>query len=104
MASYNTHGRRRTWLKILLVLCILVVVVLGVGAWWLREQYNTNLQPVSASQQNQLITVPTGSSAKDIAAMLKQNGTYVTTTCAIGFRREATIFVLTCALMRLSMY
>jgi UPF0755 protein len=72
MASYNTHGRRRTWLKILLVLCILVVVVLGVGAWWLREQYNANLQPVSASQQNQLITVPTGSSAKDIAAMLKQ--------------------------------
>jgi UPF0755 protein len=72
MSNYEKHGRGRKLLKTVVVLIVVVLVLLGGAAWWLREQYSANLRPVSASQQNQLVTVESGATAKEIASLLKQ--------------------------------
>lgn len=72
MNDQSSRGRRKIWLRVALLLIVAFLIMVGGAMWWLREQYTANLRPVSASQQNQLVSVPSGSTAKDIAATLKQ--------------------------------
>jgi UPF0755 protein len=74
MNSYRVNGSGRRWVKVLMVFTIILVLLLGGGVWWMRREYHANLQPASASQQRQLLTVKTGATAKEIAAALKEKG------------------------------
>lgn len=79
MSDYSARTRRSVWPKVIVVVGIIFFLLLGGGIWWLRHVYYDNLSPASASQQNQLVTVPTGATAKDISAMLKDRGLIKTT-------------------------
>lgn len=70
----NTPMRNRRWFKILtVVLLISVVVTLG-SVVVVRQAYHENLKPTSASQQPVLVTVAPGSTLREIAHLLKQEG------------------------------
>lgn len=74
MTRYAHNGKRLLFSKVLIITAILVVCA-GTGAvLYVRSTYNQNLRPVSASQKNQLVTIPLGSSVKEIGIILEQAG------------------------------
>jgi UPF0755 protein len=56
--------------KILIILILLILVFISVGA--IRMVYNDNLQSLSSSQEIVKVTIPVGSSLKEVAQMLKE--------------------------------
>lgn len=72
MPKYNLRkrrGKRVALIAIVLAFILLIAVVIVI-----RNGYYNNLQPVSSSQNNILITVERGSTASEIADSLKQAG------------------------------
>jgi UPF0755 protein len=74
MKDYTIGEKKRDLNKLWRVLSIVVVVILVVTTVFIRQVYNTALQPVSASQHNVLVTVPTGATIEEIAKRLEDAG------------------------------
>lgn len=62
------------WRKVWLIALILLVVALISTVVIIRQAYYNNLKPVSASQRSVTVTVPLGSSAKEIGKKLETAG------------------------------
>lgn len=70
--TYNIDSRpKRNWRRWLLIGSLLLVLVLAGAAFLVRQSYLDNLDPVSRSEQVQLVTVPTGSTVAEIARDLR---------------------------------
>lgn len=67
----HKHNKSAGYLprRILAVGLVLLALIIG-GMVVVRHNYNQNLQPVSSSQQAQIVTIPSGSSVKQIAKLL----------------------------------
>lgn len=72
MVSYSRHSgaRSRFGRRLLLVFVILAALTVA-GAAYVRDQYQDNLRPVSASDQEINVIIRRGESVSDIAAALK---------------------------------
>lgn len=56
----------------LIIVAVVLIVALVVAAVAVRHNYTQNLRPVSNNQQTQIITIPSGSSVKEIASILEE--------------------------------
>lgn len=65
-------GRRRKWFTLFLGVCLLLLLAAGGGAYYVYQA----LQPVKAEgvQMQKRISIPPGSSVKDIGALLEKEG------------------------------
>lgn len=73
--KYHSHtGTSGRWRRPFFVAMIALLIVLIGTVVVLRQVYTSNLRPVSASQRSQLFDVPLGTSAKSVAANLKEAG------------------------------
>lgn len=73
-SNYTMYTRVRHWPKRLLFATVAIVVLLVVGVVLVRQTYTSNLQPVSASTEQQVVTVPTDATVTTIAQDLKDKG------------------------------
>ncbi len=73
MAHYYTHEKKRKFPKRIARLFLVLIVLSISGIIIARHIYNTDLAPVSKSQQTQIYTVKSGSSVKEIADGLEQS-------------------------------
>jgi UPF0755 protein len=74
MINYTLGVGRKRWTR-LVGLVLVIGLIAGLGTvLTVRHVYRENLKPVSASQKAQLVTVPSGSTVKEIAAILKKAG------------------------------
>jgi UPF0755 protein len=74
MSRYTRTGKKSLLPKALIIIAVLVICA-GVGTvLYVRRSYTNNLKPVSASQKNQLVTIPLGSSVKEIGVILEEAG------------------------------
>ncbi len=72
MVEYQVRApRKRRWLKLVLVTTLVVALLVVGGVIAARQLYFTNLNPVSVSQQNVIVTIPSGASVKEIAETLQ---------------------------------
>ncbi len=69
-----TDTRHRPWAKIWLSLAILLIIGALAAVVIVRRSYYQNLKPASASQRTVLVTIPIGSSVKEIGLKLQQSG------------------------------
>jgi UPF0755 protein len=76
MSRYELGGLRsnQRWARIFLGLAAVFLVIALAGTLLIRNTYQDNLRPVSASQRAETITVPSGASAKEIASTLEESG------------------------------
>lgn len=74
MKYYSRTGSSGRWRRPFFIAMIVLLVLLIGAVTTLRQVYTSNLKSVSASQRSQLFAVPLGSSAKSIAADLKEAG------------------------------
>jgi UPF0755 protein len=76
MSSYSmlTGKSKHRWPKLLVIFIIILSVLVVGSVVFIRQKYVENLKPVSASQKVQLVTVPTGATAKEIAKILQDAG------------------------------
>lgn len=74
MVSYKLQLPKKRWTKILASLAVAVTLLLGGAVYWVRHTYIENLKPVSASQKSQLVTIPLGTSVKEMADILHKAG------------------------------
>lgn len=72
--KYSISNDRNLLKKILLATVAIVIALLLLVAVVARRAYVENLKPVSAAQRAQTINIPLGSSVKEIATLLKQEG------------------------------
>lgn len=71
----HSHQTRRSRIpRRLLIVAAVLVVALIIAAIGVRFVYNQNLQPVSSSQQTEVVTIESGSSVKEIATLLAEAG------------------------------
>ena len=71
-ASYAAgNGRKRRWPKALLIAGVVALVLMISAVLIIRRTYEQNLKPLSSSEQVKQVTVPTGSSVKEIAVILE---------------------------------
>ncbi len=68
----NTKASK--WRRIWLIVAIVVVLSGLVGSFTVMRLYNQNLKPVSASQKSVQVTIPSGATVKEIAAILQDKG------------------------------
>lgn len=73
MSAYFSHHRPKSRRFGLLILVVIVALLLA-ATLFVRHQYYRNLQPVSASQRSQLVTIELGSTASEIGVQLKKAG------------------------------
>lgn len=71
---YSKSTKRKFWPKVLFISVIVFVIALLGSVYVIRRAYEQNLRPVSSSQRDQEITIPTGATAKEIAEILKDAG------------------------------
>lgn len=74
MINYSLRKGPGRWKRVFLVLGVLVIVGLIGSVFTVRRVYTENLKPISASQKSQQVTVPVGSSVKEIAIILEEAG------------------------------
>ncbi|MCW1908509.1 MAG: endolytic transglycosylase MltG [Candidatus Saccharibacteria bacterium] len=67
-------SKRRRWHWLLTALVALIIVGGIATVFVVRHVYNQNLRAVSGNQKRIIVTIPTGSTVSDIAALLKNNG------------------------------
>ncbi len=72
--KYAAKTRKSAWPIIIAAAIIIVILVIVSSVFVVRKSYNDHLKPVSASQKTQLVTVPLGSSVKEIGAILEKHG------------------------------
>lgn len=73
MYNLRTNRSPSFWIKLLVGLFVLVALGLGAAVVVARNYYNRNLQPVSSSQTAVTITIPNGSTLRQISDILEQN-------------------------------
>lgn len=73
MNDYSVQRKRR-WHKVALTVVIVLALLVTGAAIAVRRVYQQNLQPISNSQKSQLVEVPVGSSAQQIAIKLEEAG------------------------------
>lgn len=56
----------------MMLIAVFLVLVIGGSIFAVRKTYESNLRPVSDSQKSHLVTIPLGSSVKEIAVILKK--------------------------------
>ena len=66
----NHHSRR----PVLLIVAVVFIVVLLLSAVYVRNTYYDGLKPISAAQNNSIVTINSGSSVHDVALLLAQKG------------------------------
>jgi UPF0755 protein len=74
MNDYALSKPKRIWQKIIVLIMAVVLVsglIAGIAA---HKTYRESLQPVSATGSSQVITIPVGSTAKEIASQLESAG------------------------------
>lgn len=71
--KYTRQSRSR-FPRRLLIVGVLFLALIVVAAGVVRHVYNQNLRPVSDSQQTVIVTIPSGSSLKEISAQLSESG------------------------------
>ena len=71
MSDYtvNRRGRHHVWRRLLIIFVIFLILIVG-GILVSRHVYDKGLEPVSSSQQTQVITIDSGSSTDEIAKQL----------------------------------
>lgn len=74
MSRYAIGSGANRWRKFWLVALILLVVAVVSTVVIIRQTYYNNLKPVSASQRVVTVTIPLGSSAKEIGKKLQAVG------------------------------
>lgn len=72
--NYSLNKNNMRVRKILLIGSTILLLAMGGVIFSVRRIYTQNLQPVSAAQRAQQVAIPIGSSAKEIAAILKEAG------------------------------
>lgn len=72
MMNYSLRKGSRHLRRVLLICGLTLILILGGVVYSVRRLYVANLQPVSAAQKAQQVTVPIGSSVKEIALILKE--------------------------------
>jgi UPF0755 protein len=65
-----TNNQRR-WPKMLLIAGIICLILIISSVLVIRRTYESNLRPVSSSDQTQQVVIPKGASVKEIARILK---------------------------------
>jgi UPF0755 protein len=70
-ANSNTAVRGRRWLRNTLIIILLLTTVTLASVVLVRRTYHENLQPVSANQKSQVVTIPSGTTVREIADKLK---------------------------------
>ncbi len=74
MKDYVVGHKRRDFSKLWRMFAFVTMIVLVVVTVVIRQFYSQALGPVSASQQNILITIPSGASIKEMAINLENQG------------------------------
>jgi UPF0755 protein len=74
MISYSLRSGNGAWKRALVICGLILLIILSGVIYSVRRVYTENLQPVSAAQRSQQVTIPIGSSAKEIAIILKDAG------------------------------
>lgn len=74
MKKFLHNGGTSRWRKVWLIALILLVVALVSSVVVIRQTYYNNLKPVSASQRAVTVSIPLGSSAKEIGKKLEAEG------------------------------
>ena len=75
MGKYEVStGKKRRWPKIIIVLAVVSLVVTILTVLVIRRAYEENLRPVSASQRSVQVSIPIGSSVKEIGQRLEEAG------------------------------
>ncbi len=74
MKNYAVGSRNRNWTKIWAILFLILILVFGIAIYEVRKSYYENLKPASASQRNILLTIPRGSTVKEIGSKLHEQG------------------------------
>ncbi len=65
-------GARRKFSKIIIIALIVFIVGIIGTVLVIRHNYEENLRPISASQRSLQVTIPSGSSVKEIATQLEE--------------------------------
>lgn len=74
MTNYVARSPRRRWSKILMIVLVFIIAITVSAIALVRQNYNNNLKPVSANQKSVVIIIPPGTSAREIALLLKKEG------------------------------
>lgn len=72
MKNYSSSKSRKTLKKLLTIAVVFIIVGLISTVLVIRRVYYQNLQPVSASQESQLLTVEPGQGAQQIGSKLEE--------------------------------
>lgn len=74
MRQYNANGHKRRWPKILVSVFLVLAVLTAGTVLALRREYNRQLQAVSSNQTQKLVTIPLGSTLREISTLLAGHG------------------------------
>lgn len=66
--------KNNAWKRTLTICALVLLLIFSGVVIYVRRIYTQNLQPVSAAQRSQQVTIPLGSSVKQIATILKDEG------------------------------
>ncbi len=71
---YSVNRKRSKKKTAILISLVLAALLLLFSGWYVRNMYNTNLQPVSSDTKQVVITIEPGSSVHDVAVLLEEKG------------------------------
>lgn len=74
MNNYIAQDRKSPWKKVLTAFAIALVLLLAGSAIVVRRVYQDNLKPLSSSEKSHVISIPVGSTPREIAIMLEKEG------------------------------
>jgi len=74
LRKYSIYSSRLKWPKILLICLVIAFVMATAAIVAVRRAYTNNLKPVNNSQRSHLVTIPTGSSVREIGVILEKDG------------------------------
>lgn len=74
MNQRSAAPKRRRWPKVLLAVLLVTAVLILASVVLVRRAYDENLRPVNSTEKSQVVTVPPGSSAREIAQLLESQG------------------------------
>lgn len=74
MNKIRAYRKRSMIPKVIIIAVVAVVLIAGISTIVVRKSYDENLKPVTSSQNAQLVSIPLGSSVKEIGIILKKAG------------------------------
>jgi len=72
MTKKYLKTRRKRWFIGGIIALIVFAIIAGGAVWWVRDYYQSNLEPVSSGQTAVVVTIPEGSTVSQIATILEQ--------------------------------